>query len=52
MRFRVKASAGNGNGFFDAAYDFGQGVGQEAELCGTPQEIGQEVTRFLSLLMP
>jgi hypothetical protein len=52
MRFHVQASAGNGNGIFDAAYDFGSGSGQEAEMCGTPEEIGQEVTRFLSLLTP
>jgi hypothetical protein len=45
MRFHVQASAGNGNGIFDAAYDFGLGSGQEAEMCGTPEEIGQEVTR-------
>jgi len=52
MRFHVQASAGNANGIFDEAYDFGSDSGQEAELCGTPQEIGQEVTRFLSLLTP
>jgi hypothetical protein len=27
----VKASVGNGNGVFDAAYDFGGALGQEAE---------------------
>lgn len=52
MRFHVQASAGNGHGIFDAAYDFGSGSGQEAEMCGTPEEIGQEVTRFLSALTP
>ena len=40
MRFRVQAAAGNSNGIFDAAYDFGSGVGDEAEMTGTPQEIG------------
>lgn len=52
MRFHVQAFAGNGNGIFDAAYDFGSGSGQEAEMCGTPEEIGQEVARFLSSLTP
>jgi hypothetical protein len=52
MRFHVQASAGNGNGIFDAAYDFGSAHGQEAEMSGTPEEIGQEVARFLSLLTP
>jgi len=52
MRFIVQASVGNADGVFDAAYDFGRGTGKEAQLHGTPQEIGAEVTRFLSTLTP
>jgi hypothetical protein len=50
MRFRVEASVGNADGVFDAAYDFGEGSGEEAAMTGTPEEIGKAVTRFLSSL--
>jgi hypothetical protein len=52
MRFHVQASGGNADGIFDAAYDFGSGVGDEAEMHGTPEEIGKEVTRLLAQLTP
>jgi hypothetical protein len=52
MRFTVQASMGNADGVFDAAYDFGSSSGQEAQMQGTPQEIGEEVARFLSILTP
>jgi hypothetical protein len=53
MRFRVEASVGNADGVFDAAYDFGLGAGDtEASMCGTPEQIGAEVARYLSLLTP
>ncbi len=52
MRYAVQASVGNAEGVFDAAYDFGSGVGKEAQMNGTPQEIGDEVARFLSSLTP
>jgi len=50
MRFRVEASVGNADGVFDAAYDFGEGSGEEAAMTGTPKEIGEAVARFLSSL--
>ncbi len=51
MRFWVEATVGNGDGVFDAAYDFGLGAGKaEAEMSGTPDEIGAEVARYLSRL--
>jgi hypothetical protein len=50
MRFVVQASVGNADGVFDAAYDFGAGSGQEAQMHGTPEEIGAAVARFLSTL--
>ncbi len=50
MKFTARASVGNANGVFDAAYDFGTEI--EAELTGTPQEIGNEIARFLSNLTP
>lgn len=53
MQFRVEASVGNSKGVFDAAYDFGLGFGTtEAEMSGTPEEIGAAVARYLSLLTP
>jgi hypothetical protein len=48
--FTVQASVGNADGVFDAAYDFGSENGQEAEMSGTPQEIGESVARYLSRL--
>ena len=36
MRFRVEASVGNADGVFDAAYDFGEGSGEEAAIDGNP----------------
>jgi len=48
MRFTVQASVGNAAGVFDAAYDFGPE--KEAQMSGTPQEIGNENARFLSEL--
>ncbi len=50
MRFLVRASVGNAEGVFDAAYEFGRTRGTEAEFLGTPEEIGGEVARFLSAL--
>ncbi len=52
MRFRVEGPVGNGEGVFDAAYDFGEGSSEEAALTGTPQEIGVAVARFLASLTP
>lgn len=49
-RFTVQASVGNADGVFDAAYDFGSEYGQEAGMSGTPQEIGEAVARYLSML--
>jgi hypothetical protein len=48
----VQASVGNADGVFDAAYDFGRISGNEAQINGTPQEIGEEIARFLSTLTP
>lgn len=48
MRFLARASVGNADGVFDAAYDFGAAQGAEAEMFGTPDEIGTELVRFLS----
>ena len=45
MRFVATASVGNSDGIFDAAYDFGISAGTEAQLCGTPKEIGEEARR-------
>lgn len=50
MLFRVDASVGNAEGVFDAAYDFGDGK-TEAEMSGSPEEIGRAVTRYLSGLL-
>lgn len=52
MRFRAEASVGNGEGVFDAAYDFGAEGGEEAAVAGTPEQIGEAVTRYLSSLNP
>ena len=52
MRFRAEASVGNGEGIFDAAYDFGDGSGEEAGFTGTPQAIGEAVARYLTTLTP
>lgn len=49
MRFRVEASVGNGQGVFDAAYDFGDGI-CEASVTGTPQAIGEAVAHYLERL--
>lgn len=48
MRFRAEASVGNGEGVFDAAYNFGEGSSEEAAFTGTPQEIGDAVARYLA----
>ena len=50
MGFRVEASVGNAEGVFDAAYDFGEGSGEEAAMTGTAKEIGEAVSRYLSSL--
>jgi hypothetical protein len=50
MRFRVGASVGNSDGIFDAAYDFGEGSGEEAVMSGTPREVGDAVARYLGSL--
>jgi hypothetical protein len=52
MRFLVRASVGNAEGVFDAAYELGRSRGTEAEYLGTPEEIGREVARYLSTLTP
>jgi hypothetical protein len=52
MRFQVQASVGNTDGVFDAAYEFGRCAGEEAQMTATPQEIGQEVARYLATLTP
>lgn len=52
MRFRAEVSVGNGDGVFDAAYDFGEGSGAEAAVAGTSEQIGAAVTRYLSSLSP
>jgi hypothetical protein len=52
MRFRIEASVGNADGVFDAAYEFGEGSGEEAAITGTPREIGDAVARYLSSLAP
>jgi hypothetical protein len=52
MRFVVQAAVGNADGVFDAAYDFGAGSGEEAQMQGRPEDIGVEVARFLSALTP
>jgi hypothetical protein len=52
MRFLVRASVGNAEGVFDAAYEFGRTRGTEAEFLGTPEEIGRELARYLSTLTP
>ena len=50
MRFRVEASVGNADGVFDAAYDFGEGSGEEPAITATPPEIGEAVARYLGSL--
>ncbi len=50
MRFSVRASVGNSDGVFDAAYDFGDSVGDQGGMVATPEEIGAEVTRYLKSL--
>lgn len=52
MVFRVEASVGNADGVFDAAYDFGEGSGEQAAMKGTPREVGDAVGRFLASLTP
>jgi hypothetical protein len=52
MRFLVEASVGNSDGAFDAAYEFGSSANEEAQITGTPEQIGREVTRYLSTLTP
>jgi hypothetical protein len=52
MRFKAFASVGNGDGVFDAAYSFGSGLDGEATACGSPEEIGKEVARYLAELTP
>src|SRR5262245_14297365 len=52
MRFRVEASVGNGDGVFDAAYDFGEGSGEEASFTGAPRQIGDALARYLESLTP
>jgi hypothetical protein len=50
MRFRVEAAVGNGDGVFDAAYNFGEGSGEEAAMTGIPREIGDAVASYLMSL--
>jgi hypothetical protein len=52
MRWRVKATACNAEGPFDAAYEMGRGVGDEGGMVGTPEEVGRELARFLAVLTP
>jgi hypothetical protein len=50
MRFRVEAAVGNSHGVFDAAYDFGEGSGEEAAMTGPARDVGDAVTRYLGSL--
>jgi hypothetical protein len=50
MRFRIEASVGNEDGIFDAAYNFGEGSGEEAAMTGTAREVGDAVARYLASL--
>ena len=52
MRFRVEAAVGNADGIFDAAYNFGEGSGEEAAMTGTAREVGDAVARYLESLTP
>lgn len=52
MRFTVQAAVGNGEGVYDAAYDFGSPHASEGGMSGDPEAIGAEVTRFLGSLTP
>ena len=52
MRFRIKASVGNADGVFDAAYNFGEESGEEAAMTGTPRELGDALARYLASLSP
>lgn len=52
MRFRVEASVGNADGVLDAAYNFGEGSGEEAAMTGTAREVGDAVAQFLASLTP
>lgn len=48
MLFRVEGAVGNGDGVFDASYDFGEG----GAMTGTPEEVGEAVARYLASLTP
>jgi hypothetical protein len=52
MQFRVHASVANADGTFDAAYEFGRPHSEESQMQRTPQQIGDEVARFLAQLTP
>ena len=52
MQFRIEGSVGNADGVFDAAYNFGEGSGEEGAMTGTPREIGDAVARYLGSLGP
>lgn len=46
LTFVADAAEGNADGVYDGAYEFGT----EGEITGSPREIGQAVTRYLSSL--
>jgi hypothetical protein len=43
---------GNADGVFDAAYDFGEGSGEEGTMTGTARAIGDAAARYLGSLTP
>ena len=46
MKWTVVASVANADGVYDAAYSFGA----EAQISGTPENVGREVVEFLKSL--
>jgi hypothetical protein len=46
--WEARASAGNANGVFDAAYAFGNSKGDEGHLLGSAEELGAELGRVLA----
>jgi hypothetical protein len=49
-RWEASASSANADGVFDGCYSYGDSQGDEAHLCGTAHELGQELARVLKLL--
>jgi hypothetical protein len=46
----AEASSGNGEGIFDAAYDYGNTQGREAEAIGTAEQVAAELAVLLRTL--